>query len=98
MKKCINEMLNLQGLLTDKVEVLEKDKTVIVHCRSARRVAKCPVCLSGSNKIHQTKKRKIKHGVLNYREVFLNLTVRRFKCRKCKKVFTEQFIGIDRRM
>lgn len=89
-------MLNLQGLLTDKVEVLEEEEIVLVHCRSARRAAKCPACGASSRKIHQTKPRKIKHGALNYRQVILRLTVRRFKCR-CGKVFTENFKGIDRR-
>ena len=96
MKKCISKMLNLQGILVDKINILEDAKQVIVACRSARRVAICPVCGTGSKKVHQTKSRKVKHGVLNYRQVILDLTVRRFKCKKCCKVFTESFQGISR--
>lgn len=89
-------MLNLQGVLVGKIEILEDEKKIIVPCRSPRQTAACPVCGASSKKVHQTKTRKVKHGMLNYREVILDLTVRRFKCRNCKKVFTETFPGISR--
>lgn len=96
MKKCISKMLNLQGVLIGKIEILEEEKQIIVPCRSARRAAICPVCGIGSKKVHQTKSRKVRHGILNYRQVILDLAVRRFKCRHCRKVFTESFSGISR--
>lgn len=89
-------MLNLQGVLLGKIEVLEEEKKIIVPCRSARRMAVCPHCGQSTNKVHQLKVRTIKHGVLNYREVTLQLTVRRFKCKNCRKIFTESFPGISR--
>jgi transposase len=96
MKKSIIKMLNLQGVLADKIEITEDDKTIVVPCRGARRTANCPVCGASSKKVHQTKTRKVKHGMLNYRQIILQLTVRRFKCRHCQKVFTESFRGISR--
>lgn len=96
MQKCISKMLNLQGVLIGKIEILEEEKQIIVPCRSARRAAICPACGTSSKKVHQTKSRKIKHGTLNYRQVILNLTVRRFKCKRCQKIFTESFSGISR--
>jgi len=89
-------MLNLQGVLIGKIKILEEEKQVIVPCRSARRAAICQHCGTSTKKIHQTKTRLIKHGSLNYREIILQLTVRRFKCRHCRKVFTESFPGISR--
>lgn len=89
-------MLNLQGLLLGNIKIMEDEKQILVPCRSARRTALCPVCGMNTNKIHQTKLRKIKHGMLNYRQVILQLTVRRFKCRRCQKIFTETFPGISR--
>jgi transposase len=96
MQKCISKMLNLQGVLIGKVNILENEKQIIVPCRSARRAASCPVCGESTKKVHQTKLRKVKHGMLNYRQVILDLTVRRFKCKNCGKVFTEPFPGISR--
>lgn len=89
-------MLNLQGVLVGKIEILDDEKKIIVPCRSPRRMATCPICGIGSKKIHQTSNRKVKHGMLNYSEVILDLTVRRFKCKHCQKVFTETLPGISR--
>lgn len=89
-------MLNLQGVLVGKIEILDDEKRIIVPCRSARQAAICPVCGISSKKIHQVKERKVKHGMFNYRQVVLLLTVRRFKCKHCQKVFTESFSGITR--
>lgn len=97
MQKCINKMLNLQGVLVDRLETLDEEKKILVFCRAARRAAKCPACGASAKQVHQTTERQVKHGVINYQEVILRLTVRRFKCKQCKKVFTEKFTGIDRR-
>jgi len=96
MKNYINKMLNLQGVLIGRIEVLDDKQEVIVPCRSARLMARCPKCNLSTKKVHQAKTRLVKHGILNYRQVILKLTVRRFKCKHCQKVFTESFPGISR--
>ena len=90
-------MFNLQGLLVDKVECLDEVKILLVHCRSPRQRAKCPICGQTTDKIHQYHFRKIKHDRLNEKQIILRLKIRRFKCRKCRKVFSEQIAGIDRK-
>ena len=89
-------MLNLQGVLVGKIDVLDDEKQILVHCRSPRTRATCPLCGKSSKKVHQTITRKIKHGMLNYRQIILLLKVRRFQCKKCGKPFTEYFPGISR--
>ena len=90
-------MMNLQGVLAGKIELSEKEQRIIIPCRGARRTAQCPVCGASSNKIHQQSQRMIKHGVFNYFKITLRLTVRRFNCKSCGRIFTEKFPGIDRR-
>lgn len=97
MRKYISKMFNLQGLLVDKVECLETEKIILVHCRSPRRYSQCPLCGQSTNKVHQVHQRQIKHDRLNERQVVLNLRVRRFKCRQCQKIFSERIVGIDRK-
>ncbi|MEA1962952.1 MAG: ISL3 family transposase [Patescibacteria group bacterium] len=97
MKKYTNKLFNLQGLLSGEIEFNDKNKEIIIQVRSPRKYAKCQYCGKSTKRIHQSNHRKIKHGILDYRVVALNLFVRRFKCCHCKKVFTEQFPGIDRR-
>lgn len=90
-------MLCLQGVLVGKIEMLESEKRIIVPCRGARQMARCPHCDVSAKKVHQTSERLIKHGVFNYFEIILRLSVRRFMCKPCRRVFTEKFVGIDRR-
>ena len=89
-------MLNLQGILINRVEVLDKEQEILVHCRSPRLMTTCPDCGRSTKKVHQRSIRKVKHGVMNYRQIILFLAVRRFKCKQCQKVFTESFPGISR--
>jgi len=95
MKKYVSKMFNLQGLLVDKVECL--DKKIVVCCRSPRVYCHCPNCDKSSKRIHQYHQRKIKHDRLSGKQIILNLKVRRFKCKKCNKIFTEKIDGIDRK-
>jgi len=97
MKKYISKMFNLQGLLVDTVECLEEKDLLVVHCRNPRTHAECPVCKASTNKIHQHHFRNVKHDRLGEKQIVLRLKVRRFKCRKCKKVFSENTVGIDRK-
>ena len=97
MKKYTNKLFNLQGLLVGKIEFKDKNRQIIVNVRSPKKFVKCPYCSKSTKRIHQTSSRLIKHNMFDFRVVVLNLFVRRFKCCHCKKVFTEQFTGIDRR-
>lgn len=97
MKKYTNKLFNLQGLLTGKIEFDDQKKEILINARSPRKLVKCPCCLNSAKRIHQKSYRKIKHGILDCRVIILNLCFRRFRCKYCNQVFTEQFAGIDRR-
>ena len=97
MKKYISKMFNLQGLLVDKAECLDEEKTLIIYCRSPRIYCRCPACGKTTNKIHQYRHRLIKHDRLGEKQIVLSLRIRRFKCRQCKKVFSEKIEGVDRK-
>lgn len=95
MKKDTIKLFNLKGVIVDKVDV---KKDIFIYVRSPRIWAQCPLCGMPSKKVHQKKQRKVKHGILNEKEVFLMVLVRRFKCKKCSKPFTEKRIpGVSRK-
>lgn len=99
MKKDIIKMFNLQGLILDKMEIMEtkgEDNKVVLHCRSPRVYAHCPKCDNPTKKVHQYKTRIINHSTANGQNVFIHLRIRRFKCRKCVKAFTEKIPGINK--
>jgi transposase len=83
------------GLWVDRIENLEEQ--VIFHCRKTNKREVCPECETITSKIHQYSFRKIKHGILNENLLIIKLKVRRFKCQKCGKVFTEKFKGVNRK-
>ena len=95
MNNNISKMFNLQGLLIDRIENFERE--IIINCRSPRIFTRCPNCNQSTNKIHQFNFRKVKHGKLDHKHIILNLRIRRFKCKKCGKIFTEKITGIDGR-
>lgn len=97
MKKYTNKLFNLQGFLCGKINFKDENKQIIINVRSPKKFVKCPYCHKSTKKVHQTSKRKIKHGILDFKIIVLNLSVRRFKCRHCGHIFTEKFPGIDRR-
>jgi len=97
MKKYTNKLFNLQGLLVGKIDFNDKEKQIIINTRGPGKYVRCPNCLKGTKKIHQISHRRIKHGILDFKVVVLNLCVRRLKCKHCNLVFTECFPGVDRR-
>jgi transposase len=97
MKKDINKLFNLQGVLCDKLEFKDDVKEVIINIRSPKKFASCPHCQKTTKKVHGIKYRKIHHSILDSKIVILNVKKRRLKCKHCQKVFTEEIPGIDRR-
>jgi transposase len=95
MKKDIKELLGLQHLWVDSWKI--KKELVEVKVRNPRKYCKCPFCNFSTKQIHQKKERRLKHSVWQDREVVLKINQRRFRCKKCKKVFTECLSGIDKR-
>ena len=62
------------------IGISDKNKQIIINVRSPRKFVKCPYCLKSTKRVHQTNSRLIKHSILDFSIVVLNLTVRRFKC------------------
>ncbi len=79
MKKDINKLFNLQGLLVDKIEFDNKNKSgeILIQVRNPRRFVKCPHCGKSTKRIHQVKYRLIRHGILDTKIIV-------FKCKNKK--------------
>lgn len=94
MKKDIIEIFNLQGLWVDKFEN-KGDENALIHVRSPRKSAICPRCRNNSDKIHQYRSRKTRHGIFCDKKIILAIKYRRFMCKYCGKPFTEKLPGIN---
>lgn len=92
MKEEWSKALNLPNIL--KIQKIEnKDKEIIVHCRTKKVKVKCPDCGGRSVGYDTTRNRK-RHTSLNGKKIFIQITKRRLECKKCKKVFTEKIEGM----
>lgn len=96
MKKDISNVFNLQGFLCDSIWDDEEKQTVFVKVRGPKKFVPCSNCGKSVKNIHQIKYRKVKHGLVDQKTVILVVKVRRFKCKCCGKVFTEQLPGVTR--
>lgn len=97
MDKNIIDVFNLQGFLCDSIQNDNENQTVVINVRGPKRFIPCPGCETGTKNVHQVKYRKVKHGLVDQKTVVLKVKIRRFKCKKCGKVFTEQLPGISKR-
>lgn len=86
MKESIHEL--------DKNIVVEKikfnDNKYYVNAHLKNKYVVCPFCGNRVKSIHSTHTRKIQDIPVQNHTVFINITVRQFNCRNCKKIFTEQ--------
>lgn len=96
MDKCtLQKLFCLEGLFLDRCEV--HNDRIDLYVRSPRTSARCPECTAGTEKVHRTVVRSIKHMVCDGKIAYLKLAVRNFACRACPRIFRESVPGIDRR-
>ena len=87
MKKDIINCFNLKGLILDK---LESNENIFLHVRNPKNNFCCTKCERNIKTVYDQKTRTILHGVYGDKKVLLVLKIRRFKCKHCQYVFTEQ--------
>ena len=62
---------------------------MILQIEQEKSFATCPKCGTTSHKLHQNHRHIIKDLPFGEKEVFLEINRRQFKCRECKKPFSE---------
>lgn len=83
------EELIVEKTITGKMEVE-------LYCRIGKRKILCPHC-SGKVSGYDSVANRKRHTVVDGKTVYLNLTKRRFQCRECLRVFTEQVKGMEKK-
>lgn len=93
MKRILTQILNLSEVIVESS--LKEGQTLILSVSKKVKSAVCPQCGQKSEKLHQNQRYLVKDLPIGDREVILNVNRRRFKCKKCRKTFSEQlnFVG-----
>jgi len=89
------EILGLREFLVLSYDIDEAKKEYIFHCRIHLDYAICPRCRKVSEDIHQYKYRCVRDVSCFESKVYLVFDIRRFRCPKCHKVFTESLDSIS---
>jgi len=86
----IVNLFELQGYRVRGVEV--KGREILVKVELWRKTGSCPYCGKRTRLIHQYgKERKVWHRLIGEFRVYLVGRKRRWRCKRCRKVFTEEW-------
>jgi len=83
----MTKILNLPGVIVE--ERLETKKTIILSVIVTNKTAVCPRCGQTSRRRDQNKTHSVRDLPITNREVILKVNRRQFKCKDCKKPFSE---------
>lgn len=88
------ELLGLREFVVESYDVDDTKQESRFYCRLRLDYAVCPRCRCVSGDIHQYKTRRVRDMSCFERRVYLVFDIRRFRCPKCRKVFTESLDSI----
>ncbi|TWH39738.1 ISL3 family transposase [Dulcicalothrix desertica] len=93
MKRVLTQLLNLPDVTVESS--IQEGLVLILSVSKKEKSAVCPHCGTKSRHLHQNQNHLVKDLPMGDKEVILNLNRRRFKCKKCRKTFSEQldFVG-----
>jgi len=85
----INNLLRIEDKHLKIKRVETKENVMEVHIHFTQGYFECPKCQFKSCKVHDYRQRRIKHGIINGYEVYLNYKRRRYACKYCGTRFPE---------
>jgi transposase len=88
-KNLYAELLNLPSLEITNVSI--ETKCIVIQCHPKKDVTEsaCPNCQCHCHSVNQITKRTIRDLDISGREVWLEISVRQWICKKCNRYFTE---------
>jgi transposase len=93
MNRLMTKLLNLPGIIVEDSKDIEG--TLILSIKMSRKTAVCPRCGDCSHYLHENKRHLVRDLPMSNKQVLLWVNRRRFKCRNCRKSFSEilDFVG-----
>jgi transposase len=93
MNRLMTKLLNLPGIIVEDGKEIEE--TLILSIEVSRKTAVCPRCGQSSHHLHENKRYLVRDLPMSNRQVILRVNRRRFKCKNCRKPFSEilDFVG-----
>jgi transposase len=96
LSNILTELVNLEGVKVINY-IHHEGVGIILHLSSERDEAICPTCGKLSQKTHQNHRHLVKDLPLMGQAVYLKVNRRQFKCKICKKPFSEELSFVKKR-
>jgi transposase len=85
---CINDLLNLKGVVVKKVENITEHLKIFIETPLSTQV--CPCCNTETRKLKDYHTQTIKDSPIQFKPTYLVLRKRRYECFSCGKTFYEK--------
>jgi len=92
----ITKAINLQDIKVINYDFIT-DSEILIELENKYKESECPHCGKTTLTVHQNHWHIVRDIPLSYYQVFLKVNRRQFKCKKCKKVFSEKLSFIKTR-
>lgn len=89
-----NDILTLLGIPSEKIKYFtceSDDKSSIVYIELIDQKGTCPHCGSTSIEIKDYYKVRINNSIIKHKNMIVELRVRRYRCKKCRKSFKQNY-------
>jgi transposase len=73
------------------------DNEILIELEKKEAIATCPHCHKNTDKVHQSHRYRVRDIPLSSWDVFLNVNRRQFRCKNCKRVFSEELSFVKKR-
>ncbi len=81
----INILLGFKDVKVKKVE--NDDFSVTIHIKTIKKQQHCPCCGGTTSKVHDYRFQTIKDAPIQFKNAFIRIRKRRYKCTTCGKQF-----------
>lgn len=73
------------------------DNELLIELENKERLSICPYCYQKTDKVHQSHRYRVRDIPLSSWDVFLLINRRQFRCKNCRKVFSEELSFVKKR-
>jgi len=92
----IAKVVNFEGFKTTNYHFISENELLLVLDHQSQ-IATCPHCQKNTDKIHQSHWYRVRDLPWSNFEIFLQVNRRQFRCRNCRKVFSEELSFVKKR-
>ena len=92
----ITNIIKFEGFKAKNYHFITDDE-LLIELENKENLAICPHCNKQTDKIHQSHRYRVRDIPISSYDVFLLVNRRQFRCKNCRKVFSEELSFVKKR-